>query len=288
MGNLTHEDFRKFLEYYEDKTCEDKGRIYNCHDKIEELSRSGTAKADSLVPHPQEMYGLDRMVLFSKKLNQEPPKSTDALFFRQNYDGNYALHIIEFKFLGYTHLDRINDLLVDVNKRLSCENSQNLENNSENEDNDDTLENNDLIDNSENSKSDDCDDKECFNESFIKNLKKVKKDFEDPVKVSLQLKPYEVIFITLPMLYEEYCEENPSVTKKDIDSYLRSIDKYYWAFVGNSSPSSHGIRYKASLLNNYSSRLEMTIFKKARVKPKEEFEEVLEREIFENYNYKLF
>ena len=287
-NNLTHDEFSKFLEYYQDKTCEDKGRVYNCYDKIKELSRSGTVRADSLIPHRQEMYGLDRMVLYSKKLNQEPPKSTDALFFRQNYDGNYALHIIEFKFLGYTHTDRVNDLCVDMNKKISCENFQNLNNDSEEETNNENIENDESNVDSENLTSEDCENEECFSDDFISNLEKVKEDFEDPVKVSLQLKPYEVIFITLPMLYEEYCDENPSVTKKDIDSYLRSVDKYYWAVVGNRSPSNHGLRYKAKELNAYSTRLEMTIFKKARVQYKEEFNESLEREILENFDYNLF
>lgn len=257
-----------------------------CHKQCTFHQRSGTSKADSLVPHHQKMYGLDRMVLYSKKFNQEPPKSTDALFFRQNYDGNYALHIIEFKFLGYSHTDRVNDLCLDIRKKISCENFQNLENNSE-MDNTSSLEDNKLIEDSKNSISDDCENEEYFSGEFIENLKKVKKDFEDPVKVSLQLKPYEVIFITLPMLYEEYCEENPGVTKKDIDAYLRSVDKYYWAVVGNSYPSKHGIKYKAKVLNAYSSRLEMTIFKKAKVQYKEEFVDSLEREILENFDYNL-
>ena len=95
----------------------------------------------------------------------------------------------------------------------------------------------------------------------MRNLEDIKEDFKDPIEVSLQLKPYEVIFITLPLLYEEYCAEK-STTKKDIVSYLNSIDKYYWAFVGNLSSSRYNIKSKVQQLNKYSERLEMTIFKK--------------------------
>lgn len=269
MEKLTDNDFKRFLEYYDDKTCEDKyHKTHKCHDTVEELSRSDTFQADSLVHHPQEMYGLDWMVKCSKKLKENPPKSTDALFFRQNYDGNYALHIIEFKFIGFTHQDKINRLWRDVRKKISCEKSQ------------------DLDDVDENSNDDECENKTCFEKNFVRNLEDIKEDFKDPIEVSLQLKPYEVIFITLPLLYEEYCAEK-STTKKDIVSYLNSIDKYYWAFVGNLSSSRYNIKSKVQQLNKYSERLEMTIFKKARVKSNMDFNKVLDREIFENFDFNI-
>lgn len=257
MEKLTDVDFRKFIEYYKDKTYEDEyHQIHKCHDSITELSKSDTYQADPLIIHSQEMYGLDWIVKSSKKLSKKPPKSTDALFFREDENGNPSLHIIEFKFLGKkSYRDKINILWSDIRRKLPC---------------------------------DDCDiddDEECFDDFFVSDFKLIKKNFKDPIEVSLQLKPYEVIYITLPMLYEEYCSENPDVDKKDINSYLNSIDKYYWAFVGNFSQSYYNIKSKADKLNRYNDRLEMTIFKKAKVKPGNDFEKVLDREIFGNFNF---
>ena len=96
--------------------------------------------------------------------------------------------------------------------------------------------------------------------------------------MSLQLKPYEVIYITLPELYAEYCE-NEHMPKKDINGYLNRINKYYWTFVGNFSQSEYNIKSKADKFNKYNKRLERTIFKKARAKPKHKFKKVLKREI---------
>lgn len=257
MVELTNEEFIKFMEFYRDKTYEDEyNQIHKCYDSITELSRSDTYQADSLIINSQEMYGLDWIVKSSKKLSKKPPKSTDALFFREDENGRLSLHIIEFKFIGRkSHWDKMNSLWSDIRSKIPC---------------------------------DDCDieeEEECFDDFFIKDFKLIKKDFIDPIEVSLQLKPYEVIFITLPLLYEEYCNEKPDVIKKDINSYLNNIDKYYWAFVGNFSQSYYNIKSKADKLNKYSNRLEMTIFKKVKVKPSQDFKKVLNREIFGNFDF---
>lgn len=257
MEMLTNADFIKFIEYYKDKTYEDEyHQIHKCFDTITELSRSDTDEADSLIIHPQEMYGLDWIVKSSKRLNKKPPKSTDALFFREDKKGMLSLHIIEFKFLGRkSHRDKINILWSDIRRRLPCN---------------------------------DCDvdeDEECFDNFFVSDFKLIKKNFKDPIEISLQLKPYEVIYITLPMLYDEYCKDNPNIVKKDINLYLNNIDKYYWAFVDNFSQSYYNIKSKADNLNKYNGRLEMTIFKKAKVKPGRDFEKVLKREIFHNFDF---
>lgn len=254
MKELTNADFINFIEYYKDKTYEDEfHQIHKCYDSITELSRSDTNEADSLIIHSQEMYGLDWIVKSSKKLNKKPPKSTDALFIRENDNGNLSLHIIEFKFIGKrSHSDKINILWSNIRSKLPCEG---------------------------------CDVneyEECFDNFFVNDFKLIKNNFKDPIEVSLQLKPYEVIYITLPMLYEEYCNDNHNIDKKDINSYLNNIDKYYWVFVGNFSQSYYNIKSKSDKLNRYNNRLEMTIFKKARVKPKNDFEKVLNREIFGN------
>lgn len=254
MEELTHDDFKRFIESYKGGCYLDEyGKPHKFYDTVTELSRSDTKRADSLVKNSQKMYGLDWIVKASKLSNQ-PPKSTDALFIKKNEDGDISLHIIEFKFLGRkSHRDKINYLWGDIRRKLPC---------------------------------DDCDFMydECFDEYFVKYFKSIKQEFKDPVEISLQLKPYEVIFITLPKLYDEYCEEN-DVPKKDIKNYLTKINKYYWAFVGSFSQSEYNIKSKTEKYNRYNERLEMTIFKKARAKPWQRFKDVLNNEILENFNY---
>ena len=248
MKELTNEDFIEFIESYKYGSYEDKyHNEHKFYNTITELSRSETIKSDPLIKNKQKMYGLDWIVRASKKFNNHPPKSTDALFFNEKTS---ELHIIEFKFIGKkSNWDKMNILWRDIRSKLYC---------------------------------DDCDDKDykkCFDKYFVKDFKLIKQNFKDPINVSLQLKPYEVIFITLPMLYEEYCENNPKVTKKDISYYLNNIDKYYWTFVGNSSQNEYNIKSKARKFDKYNKRLEMTIFKKARANSCKRFEKILNREI---------
>lgn len=281
MEKFTNDDFCEFMEFYKHQTCEDKyHRIHKCYDNITELSRSDTYQADPLITHPQKMYGLDWIVM-SSKLRERPPKSTDALFFREGENGILSLHIIEFKFLGKkSYWDRMDYLWGDILKKISCESSKSddMAANDENTD----INQEKIINDSEDLIFEECEE-ECFNEFFFDNFKRIKDNFKNPIEVSLQLKAYEVIFITLPLLYEEYCEKNPQVTKKNINAYLDDIDKYYWAFVGNFSQSYTNVKYnKANKLNRYSKRLEMTIFKKASVRPWQDFKNVLKYEILDN------
>ena len=248
MDSLTNDDFKKFIEHYKDKVYEDKNyKIHKCYDTITELSRSGTEDADPLIRNSKEMYGLDWMVKTSEKLSEKPSKSTDALYIKEDKKGNMNLHIIEFKFLGKkSHRDKMNILWHDI-KRKICE---------------------DMYLNEE----------KCFDELFVSDFKLIRKNFHDPIEISLQLKPYEVIFITLPELYEEYCEEK-NIPKKDIKTYLAKINKYYWAFVGSHSKDEYNIRGRINRYNRYNQRLERTIFKKARAKPWHRFNGTLKYEI---------
>lgn len=253
MEELTNDDFKKFIRYFKDKEYEDEyHKIHKCYDTVRELSKSDTERADPLIRNSfQKMYGLDWMVKCSKKLNNKPPKSTDALFINEDKNGNLKLHLIEFKFIGRrSHWDKMNNLWSDIRRKVHCE--EYLE-----------------------------DYEKCFNDSFVNDFKTIKEDFHDPIEISLQLKPYEAVFITLPELYDEYCMEE-GLPRKDIKNYLANIDKYYWAFVGSYSQSEYNIKYKTNRYNEYNQRLEMTIFKKARAKPWQRFEKTLNNEILGN------
>lgn len=249
MEPLTDGDFEKFIKHFRDKTYEDENhRVHYCYDKATELSRSDTEEADPVVVNSQYMYGLDWMVKSSKRLNKEPSKSTDALFINYDEKGKLNLHIIEFKFLGRkSHRDKMNILWSNVKRRASCDEFK-------------------------------MDDEKCFNDFFVRDFKLIKRNFHDPIEVSLQLKPYESIFITLPELYEEYCEEK-GCDRGDIEGYLSKIDKYYWAFIRTRSKSESNIAFRINKYNKYNKRLEKTIFTKARAKPWNKFNSTMKYEI---------
>ena len=80
MVEFTNQDFIEFMESFQDKYVMDKGQVHKFYDTLTELSRSDTAKADPLVIHPQEMYGLDWIVKGSKRLQKKPPKTTSEAF----------------------------------------------------------------------------------------------------------------------------------------------------------------------------------------------------------------
>lgn len=249
MKQLTDGEFIEFIEHYKDKAYVDKDhKVHRCYDTATELSRSGTDDADPVVKNSQLMYGLDWMVKISKKLGKQPTKSTDALFINKDKWGNLNLHIIEFKYMGMkSERDKMNRLCESIKERASCDEFK-------------------------------PDDDKCFNNLFVRDFKLIKRNFHDPIEVSLQLKPYEAIFITLPELYDEYCEEN-GIAKKDIQSYLLNVNKFYWAFVRTRSSSELNIKSRIGKYNNYNRRLERTIFRKAKAKPWHKFNGTLKYEI---------
>ena len=101
MMEFTNHDFKEFMESFKNGTFIENNEIHKFYDSLTELSRSDTEYADALIFHSQEMYGLDWIVKGSKRLNRSPPKTTDALYFRIDDNGNMKLHIIEFKFIGF-------------------------------------------------------------------------------------------------------------------------------------------------------------------------------------------
>lgn len=256
MDPFTDSDFIEFMESFNDgQFMEYENGLHKTHkfyDTITELSRSDTVWADPLVKHDKKMYGLDWIVKNSKLLSSNPPKTTDALFYSKDSDGNLSLHLIEFKFIGMkSHKNKINYLW-------------------------------NVISNKNSSFGDDS--KDCFDKNFVRNFRTIKQGFKDPIDVSFQLKPYESIFIVLPRLYDEYCEEH-NECKKDFKSYLAKMKKYYWIVIGNDSQSEDNLKGKTRHFNKYNKRLEKTIFFKARAKTRKEFLKVLDREILGNFNF---
>ena len=254
MSEFTNQDFIAFMESFKDGHVIEKNQIHKFRDTLTELSRSDTSQADPLIIHPQEMYGLDWIVKGSKRLHKKPPKTTDALYYRVDGDGNLKLHIIEFKFISKrSYKNKLNILWREICRKVSC------------------------------GEEDSFYENECFNEYFVSDFKLIKKNFKDPIDVSLQLKPFEAIFVTLPELYKEYCQEN-NLIEKDFKSYLTQIKKYYWVVIRNDSKSESNLKSVAKHFDKYNKRLEGSIFNKARAKTKKEFYDVLDTEILNDYN----
>lgn len=252
MEEFTDQDFKEFMESYKNGTFTENNEMHKFHDSLTELSRSGTEDADALIFHSQKMYGLDWIVKGSKRLNKTPPKTTDALYFRIDDNGNMKLHIIEFKFIGYkSYRIKFNNLCNEICCKISCD-GRNL------------------------------DDDECLNKNFLEDLKLIKNTFQDPIDISFQLKPYEAIFITLPELYKEYCQEN-GFDEKDIKTYLANIKKYYWIVIRNDNMAKQHLKSIAKHFDRYNARLEGSIFTKARAKTDDEFYKVLKREILNDF-----
>lgn len=258
MEKFVDIDFIEFMESFKDKEFTEKNISHKFYDTLTELSRSDTWKADPLIEHSQQMYGLDWIVKGSKKLGKFPPKTTDALYFRKDIEGNLKLHIIEFKFIGKkSQKTKLNILWRDICRKVSCDKYDNFE------------------------------ETDCFDKNFVDDFKLIKKNFKDPIDVSLQLKPYEAIFITLPELYKEYCQEY-NLDVKDIRSYLAKVQKYYWVVIRNDSKNETNLKSVTKHFDKYNKRLEGSIFNKARTKTKKEFYNVLENEILKDYGGEFF
>ncbi len=249
MDKFTNKDFSDFMMSFKNKQVIEKDVVHKCYDTLTELSRSETDAADPLITHSQKMYGLDWIVKASNELHNKPTKTTDALYYRVDENGNLKLHIIEFKFIGKkSQKTKLNILWGDICRKVSC------------------------------GKQESFNENECFNKCFFNDFKLIRKNFKDPIDVSLQLKPFEAIFVTLPKLYKEYCQEN-DITEKDFKSYLSQIKKYYWIVIRNDSQSENNLKSVTKHFNKYNKRLEGSIFNKARAKTNKEFYSVLDKEI---------
>lgn len=252
MKQMADEEFSEFIESFK----YGKYKNHRFYDKVTELSKSDEERKDSLINHPIKMYALDWIVKASGKwVGDKRPKTTDALYINNDEYGNLSLHIIEFKFISYrSYKTKIENLFSKV----------------------DALYNKKDID--------------CIDEDFYEDFEYITERYNDPIAHSLQMKPFEVIFIVLPYLYDEYCDNNPKIEKKDIKDYLNNIDKYYWSFIGNYSKNQDHVNQQVKRYNGACKRLEQGIFKKAAVKNKKYFPDILDNQILGNsYEYlKMF
>ena len=186
MDPLTNKEFKEFIKSYE--------KFYK---DITEISMSDFG--ESLIENDFKMYSLDEMCWDCKLLEEDTPKTTDALWFKESLDGKITLYIIEFKFHNFNN-PNAKDMLEIMAKDV---------NNSELEDK-----------------------YKCLSDKFKNNLRKIKNYYGDEVEFSLILKPIESLSIVIPTLYEQYCIDN-GIPQKDIRSFLDNIEKRLIVFVSH-------------------------------------------------------
>lgn len=186
MDPLTNKEFKEFIKSYE--------KFYK---DITEISMSDFG--ESLIENDFKMYSLDEMCWDCKLLEEDTPKTTDALWFKESLDGKITLYIIEFKFHNFNN-PNAKDMLEIMAKDV---------NNSELEDK-----------------------YKCLSDKFKNNLRKIKNYYGDEVEFSLILKPIESLSIVIPTLYEQYCIDK-GIPQKDIRSFLDNIEKRLIVFVSH-------------------------------------------------------
>ena len=186
MEALTNKEFKDFIKSH-DKFYKD----------ITEISMSDFG--ESLIENDFKMYSLDEMCWDCKLLEEDTPKTTDALWFKESLDGKITLYIIEFKFHNFNS-PNAKDMLEIMAKDV----------------NDSELE----------------DKYKCLSDKFKNNLRKIKNYYGDEVEFSLILKPIESLSVVIPTLYEQYCIDN-DIPQKDIRSFLDKIEKRLIVFVSH-------------------------------------------------------
>ena len=196
MHQISNDEFKLFIESFSDY-----------FKPITEISKEND-HGNPLIVNNFEMYSFDEMKddcpLFNKN---NPPKSTDALYFKEE-DGKIVVYFIEFKFhnLNKEHNKKIvKKLWEKVDKEFKKSNKS--------------------------SEYDYFDEKpkKLVNDWFHDNFEEIYKTYNDSVEVSLRLKPFESLYITLPILFEDYCDS--SIDIDDFKEYLHTVDIKYFIFV---------------------------------------------------------
>ena len=186
MDDLTNEEFIEFIESHE--------KFYK---KITEISKNDYG--EPLITNDFRMYSFDEMCWDCEILEENTPKTTDALFYQLHSDGRLSLYLIEFKFHNFN----------DPNAKVMLE----------------------IISDKVNSRE--LGNKyDCLSPKYKKYLRKINNYYGDDVEFGLILKPIESINVVIPALYEQYCIDR-GCPQKDIRRYLENVEKKMIVFVSH-------------------------------------------------------
>lgn len=186
MDELTDKDFTDFIKSHK--------KFYK---KITEISKN--KYGEILIENDFKMYSLDEMCWDCELLQENTPKTTDALFFKPNPNGRMSLYLIEFKFHNFND-PNAKDMLRTISKEV----------------------NNKKLGNKYG----------CLSPEYKKYLRKINNYYGDEVEFGLILKPIESLNVVIPALYEQYCIEN-GCPQKDIRKYLEHVEKKVIVFVSH-------------------------------------------------------
>lgn len=195
MGNLTNKDFIDFIESYKDD------RLF--YDSVYEISRSHSGKKDPLIENSFKMYSLDEIVKKSGIFGKNIPKTTDALWYKEDEEtGDFTLYIIEFKFYNIrnSYTKKLKAVLKKLNEIDDVYKDYDMEN-------------------------------KFFNDKFLQIANSLKTGLSDNVHCSLKLKPIETINYALPELYKDYCGFDEDEDAEDCRKFLNNITKKFYVFL---------------------------------------------------------
>ena len=194
MVNLTNKDFINFLESYKDNNL--------FYDSVDEISRSHSGKKDSLINSSFKMYSLDEIVKESGAFGNNVPKTTDALWYKEDENGDFTLYIIEFKFYNIRTSYKLK--LKSVLKKLNEINSVYEDYGAKNE---------------------------LFDERFLNIANSLEFGLSDNVHCSLKLKPIETLYHAIPELYKVFCGFDDDQDAEDCRNFLNKITKKFYVFL---------------------------------------------------------
>ena len=243
MSEITNDKFIDFLNTFNDREY----RNNKFYDTITEISRKKSGNQDALIENDFRMYSLDDIAKGSDVLSLNLPKTTDALFYKENPDGTLSLFFIEFKFHNLDDPDA-EDLLTNLVNEMYSEPKK----------------------------------LKCVCK-YKKDLNKIRKYYGDSVKHTLILKPIESIKIVIPKLYKEY---DSDVDEKEIEEYLDCVEKNLYVFVSTYTENGKYNRHKERMesmspgLENHFERLKSgNIIDNYEICPRSFFDDFLENEI---------
>lgn len=193
MGNLTNKDFIDFIESYKDN------RLF--YDSVYEISKSNNGSV--LIENSFKMFSLDEIVKKSGAFGNNIPKTTDALWYKENEEtGEFTLYIIEFKFYNITNSYK-SKLRFVLNKFKEI---------------DDEYKDLGMVN-------------QFFNDDFLDFANSLNLRLTDNVHCSLKLKPIETLNYALPELYKQYCGFDDDEDAEDFKNFLNRITKKFYVFL---------------------------------------------------------
>ena len=188
MINNNISKFAEFLDYYKENYVKSSREISIPHPDDED--NIGNKELTPLVTSDYPMLDFDSMCRdanFYPKRNLKEcnrPSTVDGLYYRILDKNELELYLVEFKTFYFTWNNEkyFNSAMKNIEKLQNCKPHNKFQ-------------------------------------KGIKMLKNIEEKLGNSIEFSLKLKPYESLFVVLPKLYDEYCEEKSIPENKKIDLY---------------------------------------------------------------------